>query len=350
MDAYPTSPLTDTPFRMEIIKNFDLTKVNTFHLKTLAKYYTEVNSVEQLKELLERFPDELPFILGGGSNILLTRNLDRLVIHNQMKGIEVVHEGDTEVLVRVAAGETWHTFVMYCVDKGYGGVENLSLIPGSAGAAPIQNIGAYGVELKDSFYELEALHLKEKYIRRMKLEECQFGYRESVFKHSLKGQFAVTSITLRLSKKPVLNVSYGAIERQLELMKVAKVTVKSVSDAVIAIRRSKLPDPADIGNAGSFFKNPVITKDEFIALQKMHPEIPHYPFDDRVKVPAAWLIESSGFRGFRRGNVGCYEKQPLVIVNYGGATGQEIFDFSEMIITKVRSDFQIQLQREVNVF
>lgn len=336
---------------IKVFSDFDLVNQNTFHLSCFARYYSEARNTDEFRELLYRYPKETPFILGGGSNILLTQDLPFLVIHNRIRGIDIIKETDTEVFIRVGAGEVWHEFVMYCVDNNYGGVENLSLIPGSAGAAPIQNIGAYGVELKDVFYELEALHLKEKYIRRIKAEECTFGYRESIFKHSLKNQCAIINITVRLKKRPdFFNVSYGAVRQQLEKMNIRDITVKSVSDAVINIRRSKLPDPKDLGNAGSFFKNPVIEKELFAELQKIYPGIPHYSSGEKVKIPAAWLIEQSGLKGYRTGKVGCYQKQPLVIVNYGGATGKEIYDFSEAIIQKVKSNFLIPLQREVNVF
>lgn len=335
---------------IKVVRNFNLVQLNTFRLKCFAKYFSQIDHLDELKELLNHLPDEAPFILGGGSNILLTQDLPFLVIHNRIKGIDIVKQTDTEVYLRVGAGEVWHDFVMYCVKNEYGGVENLSLIPGRAGAAPIQNIGAYGVELKDTFYELEALHLKEQYIRKFSAQECDFGYRESVFKHALKNQFAIINITLRLSKKPGFNLSYGAIRRQLEQMGIENVTIKAVSDAVINIRKSKLPDPADLGNAGSFFKNPVIDKDVFTEIQKTYPDIPHYSVSERIKIPAAWLIEQSGLKGYRSGSTGCYEKQPLVIVNYGDATGKEIYDFSQEIIGKVKSKFSIALQREVNVF
>lgn len=336
--------------QMEILENIDLSAFNTFGVKATAEYFSSFNCPEDLRALTNEFVDEPVFILGGGSNILFTKNVDGLVLHNRIGGIEVVNETLNEVWIKAGAGVVWHDLVMYCVNRNLGGLENLSLIPGSVGAAPMQNIGAYGVEIKDVFIELEAYHLKGKYVRTFNNAECHFGYRESVFKNEFKNQFVILSITCRLSKTPEFNISYGTIEKQLEEMGVNELSVKAVSDAVIAIRQSKLPDPRIVGNAGSFFKNPVVEFSVFEELQKQQPDIPHYLLNEGVKIPAAWLIEQCGFKGYRRGEVGCHKTQPLVIVNFGKATGEEIFRFSEDVIQEVLKRFDIRLSREVNVY
>lgn len=335
---------------MQIEKDFDLTGYNTFGVKAIAENFAVFSQVEELKELTEKFDAHPFFILGGGSNILFTKDVGGLVLKNQIKGIEIKRETESEVCVRAGAGVVWHDLVMFCVERNFGGVENLSLIPGSVGASPMQNIGAYGAEIKDTFMELEAMHLRERYVRKFTGEECRFGYRESVFKNTLKNQFAILNVTCRLSKKPKFNITYGMLGKKLEEMQVQQLSVKAISDAVIAIRRSKLPDPKNIGNAGSFFKNPVVDISFFEKLHSLHPEIPHYQSGEKIKIPAAWLIEQCGFKGYRKGNVGCYALQPLVIVNHGGASGEEIFSFSEDIIRKVNDRFGILLSREVNVF
>lgn len=336
---------------MEVLKNIDLSGLNTFGVKATAQYFAAFDRLEDLKALTKEFVDESLFILGGGSNILFTKNVGDLVLHNRIGGIKEVDEGGNDVRITAGAGVKWHDLVMYCVNRNLGGMENLSLIPGNAGAAPMQNIGAYGVEIKDVFVELEALHLKEGYVRTFKKDECNFGYRESVFKNELKNQFVILNITCRLKRSPSnFNISYGTIEKKLEEMGVAEISVKAVSDAVIAIRQSKLPDPSIIGNAGSFFKNPVVGLPFFSVLKMKHPDMPHYPQQDGMKIPAAWLIEQCGFKGLRRGDVGCHKTQPLVIVNYGNATGEDILSFSEEIIQTVCHRFGIRLTREVNVY
>lgn len=334
---------------MNVATNFDLIDHNTFHINAFAQNFARFQDSNELKNLLIEFDDVPVLILGGGSNILFTKNVAGLVLHNQVKGIEIINETDSEVWIRSGAGETWHDLVLYCVSKNFGGLENLSLIPGSVGASPMQNIGAYGVEVKDVFYELDAFHLKEKYTRTFIADECKFGYRESIFKNELKGQFVIMNVTYRLFKNSVFNISYGPVEKQLEAMNIQQLSVKAVSDAVIAIRKSKLPDPSVLGNAGSFFKNPIIGLGQFNELKERNPSIPNFAALNGIKIPAAWLIEQCGFKGLRRGDVGCYEKQPLVIVNYGGATGSDIFSFSEGIIKKVKNTFGIELHREVNV-
>jgi UDP-N-acetylmuramate dehydrogenase len=271
-------------------------------------------------------------------------------LKNQIKGIEIVKEDNEHVYVKVGAGENWHSFVMFCVENNYAGVENLSLIPGNVGASPMQNIGAYGVEIKDVFHQLEAVHIKDKSVKRFDLVECEFGYRESVFKRKYKNQFVITSVTYRLNKIPKFNTSYGAINQELEKMGVKELSIQAISHAVINIRSSKLPDPKEIGNAGSFFKNPQIPKSQFLKLKEQFSDMPSFPVDDQyIKVPAGWLIEQCGWKGYRKGDAGCYSKQALVLVNYGHAKGEEILQLSKHIIESVRKKFGVELEREVNI-
>lgn len=334
-------------------KGFSLRGYNTFGIEVCAKYFAKFNSVEELQELNEQQTTnnkQQTLILGGGSNILFTGNYDGLVLKNEMKGLEVVKEDEENIYIRAGAGENWHQFVMYCVDNNYGGVENLSLIPGNVGASPMQNIGAYGVEIKEVFHELEALHLEEKSVVKFSLPGCEFGYRESVFKKKFKDQFVILNVTYRLSKIPKFNTSYHALQEELEKMKISELTVKAISQAVINIRKSKLPDPAKIGNAGSFFKNPEISKKQVEDLQMIYPQIPFYQMTDVVyKIPAAWLIEQCGWKGYRKGDAGCHEMQPLVLVNYSHASGKEIYELSEAIKISVKEKFNIELTREVNI-
>lgn len=290
-------------------------------------------------------------ILGGGSNILFTKDFEGLVLKNEIKGIELLHEDANYVYVKAGAGENWHQFVLHCISRGWAGVENLSLIPGCVGAAPVQNIGAYGVELDDVFLDLEAFHLKEKKMVTLTKSDCDFGYRDSVFKKKYKNEFAITSVTFQLKKKPVFHTSYGAITQELEKMGVKELSIKAISQAVISIRSSKLPDPVQVANAGSFFKNPEITKTRYEELQAEFPGIIAYPLaDDKMKLAAGWLIEQCGWKDFRRGDAGCHAKQALVLVNYGKATGSEIYQLSEEIITSVMKRFGVILEREVNIF
>ena len=256
----------------------------------------------------------------------------------------------THFYVQAAAGENWHQLVMYCVANNYAGAENLSLIPGNVGASPMQNIGAYGVELKDIFYELEAYDVKEKTIITFTKDDCKFGYRESVFKHQYKGSFVILSVTFRLNKQPVFHTEYGAIQQELERMKVSQLSIAAISQAVITIRRSKLPDPAIIGNAGSFFKNPTIDNNQFFELKKRYETIVGFvTYDNKTKLAAGWLIEQCGWKGYRKNDAGCYDKQALVLVNYGDATGKEIYDLSQQIIESVQQKFGVLLEREVNI-
>jgi UDP-N-acetylmuramate dehydrogenase len=338
---------------MQIQENISLKPYNTFGINANAKYFSLFENVNELQELFSNSTFNIQnstLLLGGGSNILLTKNFDGIVLKNEIKGIEVIKEDEEHIYIKAGAGENWHQFVLHCVRSNYAGVENLSLIPGNVGASPMQNIGAYGVEIKDVFYELEAFHKKDKLIQKFSLKDCSFGYRESIFKNKFKDQFVITSVTYRLNKKSAFNTSYGAINQELERMGVKELSIQSVSQAVINIRTSKLPDPKEIGNAGSFFKNPVIPNEQFIELKKAFPSIVAFPSsDNHTKLAAGWLIEQCGWKGYRRNDAGCYPRQALVLVNYGNASGNEIFDLSETIIQSVSGKFGISLEREVNI-
>jgi len=339
---------------MNIQQNASLKKFNSFGIDVYAKYFSAFSGVDELKELIT-YHKSLPerhslCILGGGSNILFIKNVDGLVLRNEVRGIELIREDENYVYVRAGAGENWHWFVQYCLRRNWAGVENLSLIPGSVGAGPIQNIGAYGMELKSVFYELEALNIREQKVYAFSLNDCGFGYRESVFKEKYKNRFIICSVTFRLYKKPRFNTSYGAIEEELERMGVKELSIQAISQAVINIRTSKLPDPGKIGNAGSFFKNPSVSRPVFDELKTRYPAIIHYENQDgTIKLGAGWLIEQCGWKGFRRGDAGCSEKQALVLLNYGQATGKEILDLSEEIIQSVKTKFGAPLEREVNI-
>jgi UDP-N-acetylmuramate dehydrogenase len=336
---------------MKIEQNHSLQPYNSFGIEISSRYFSSFSSIESLEEIIahqQKSSDPL-LVLGGGSNILFTKNFDGWVIKNDLKGIEVINRDNNFIYVKAMAGENWHQLVLHCVENGYAGMENLSLIPGNVGASPMQNIGAYGVELKDVFYELEAYHIADKKIVRFNNKDCAFGYRESVFKRALKNQYIILSVTYQLRKEPVYNTSYGAIEQELAAMKISTLSIKAISDAVINIRSSKLPDPKKIGNAGSFFKNPVIPTKQFDLLKKSFPELPGYTNNEDVKLPAGWLIERAGWKGFRNGDAGCYDKQALVLVNYGKASGAEIYELSSKIIHSVQEKFGINLEREVNI-
>jgi len=336
----------------EIQHNISLKAYNTFGIDASARLFATFSSLTQLESLLA-FRKELNLdllILGGGSNILLIKDYDGLVLKNELKGVEVVNEDKDYLYIRAGAGENWHQFVMYCVSRGYAGVENLSLIPGNIGASPMQNIGAYGVEVKDIFHELEAYHVNEQQLTRFSLNDCAFGYRDSVFKNKYKGQFVITSVTYRLNKVPSFNIKYGAIRQELDKMGIVDLSIEAISKAVIEIRNSKLPDPKIIGNAGSFFKNPVVEVSKFRSLEEEYPGMPSFPAGEGfIKVPAGWLIEQCGWKGFRKGDAGCYSKQALVLVNYGSAGGGEVYALSQDIISSVEDKFGIQLEREVNI-
>ncbi len=335
---------------MTIHDNFSLKNYNTFGVEVSAKYFAKVSSIDELIETL-KLSNSPTLFLGGGSNILFTKDYDGLVIQLNLKGIfeEIINEN--EVLVTAKSGENWHEFVQYCLRKNYGGLENLSLIPGNVGTSPMQNIGAYGTEIKDVFYSCKVLNLETLEIENFDKEKCRFGYRDSIFKQEGKGKYIILEVTFKLStKNHHINIEYGAIASELEKMNVENPTIQDVSKAVISIRESKLPNPKEIGNAGSFFKNPTIAVSQFETLKPKFPQIPNYPNLDSVKIPAGWLIEQCGWKGKQIGNVATHHLQSLVIINKTeNATGKEIFDFSAKIIDSVKEKFGIELEREVNI-
>ena len=339
---------------MNILENISLKSYNTFGIDVVARYFSTFSTVNELVSLLESkqlIQSKEQLILGGGSNILFSGDVNGMVLRNAIQGIEKVEEDEQSVLLRVGAGVNWHAFVLHCVEKGWAGVENLSLIPGCVGASPMQNIGAYGVEVKEVIETVEAWDISEKKVVSFSNADCSFGYRESVFKRALKGMFVITHVAFRLSKKPQYRIEYGAIQQELEKMKVGVLSIEAISEAVIRIRQSKLPDPAVIGNAGSFFKNPSVSTGQYENLKIEFPQIVAYPnHDGSYKLAAGWLIEQCGWKGYRKGDAGCHEKQALVLVNYGAAKGNEIIELSELIIESVRNKFQVSLEREVNVF
>ncbi|KDN54337.1 UDP-N-acetylmuramate dehydrogenase [Flavobacterium seoulense] len=336
---------------MEILNNFSLKNYNTFGIEAKAKQFVAVHSVSELKTILEQHPSEKKFILGGGSNMLLTQDIDALVIHIDLKGKKIIKEDEDFVWVEAQAGENWHEFVLWNIDQNFGGLENMSLIPGNVGTTPVQNIGAYGTEIKDTFVSCDAINIKTQEIKTFTNAECNFGYRESVFKHEVKDQYIITSVVFKLTKhNHKINTSYGDILAELEKNNIKTPGLKDVSNAVIAIRQSKLPDPKELGNSGSFFKNPIVLKTDFEKIQQKFPEIKYYEVSaTEVKVPAGWLIEQAGFKGKRFGDAGVHKNQALVLVNYGKATGQEILAVSKDIQKTVFETFGIQIEAEVNV-
>ncbi|TCK67298.1 UDP-N-acetylmuramate dehydrogenase [Winogradskyella wandonensis] len=336
---------------MTIEENVSLKRFNTFGIEAKAQRYADIQTLDDLKSILKLEASKPIFILGGGSNMLLTKDIDALVLHLNLKGISVVEESNNHIILEANAGENWHDFVLYCIEKGYGGVENMSLIPGNIGTAPIQNIGAYGVEFKDVFESCKVIDIKTQSETTFYKDQCNFGYRESIFKQALKGKCIITSVRLKLTKNHHnLSLDYGAIRNQLLEVNITNPTIKDVSDAVIAIRKSKLPDPKDIGNSGSFFKNPVITKSQFKKLQNNFPNAPHYVVSDsEIKVPAGWLIETAGFKGKRFGNYGVHNKQALVLVNYGNALGKDIYNLALLIQQTIYRLFSINIETEVNI-
>ena len=336
---------------MEIQKNVSLKPYNTFGIDLPAQEFLEIESVTTLQQVLQLANRPEFFVLSGGSNLLLTAPLKALVLYMNIQGKEILKDDGQTVIVQAMAGENWHELVMWSLSMGLGGLENLALIPGKCGTTPIQNIGAYGVELKDVFYACEALEIATGRIRRFTPEECNFGYRDSFFKREGKGAYIITSIALRLSKtNHKLSTSYGAIQSELSQRGIENPTPLDVAEAVIAIRQSKLPDPKVLGNSGSFFKNPVISTTEYTALKNRFPELPGYPQkDEMTKVPAGWLIEKCGFKGYRKGDAGVHVKQALVLVNYGTASGQELLELAQSIQDKVRNTYGIELIPEVNI-
>ncbi|MDV7187374.1 UDP-N-acetylmuramate dehydrogenase [Lutibacter sp. TH_r2] len=332
---------------MKIQENISLKNYNTFGIDTIAKRFVIVSTLTELQNLIKTEKDL--FLIGGGSNMLLTKNIDKLVVLLNLKGIIVNDTKKDEVFVTAEAGENWHDFVQWCISQNYGGLENLSLIPGNVGTSPIQNIGAYGVEIKDTFQQLEAIEIETGALKIFTKNQCNFGYRNSVFKNELKGKYIIVNVTFKLTKNNHnFNISYGAIKEFLKNS--THPTLQEIAKAVISIRESKLPDPKIIGNSGSFFKNPVILISEFQKLQEKYPEIPHYIVSNtEVKIPAGWLIEKSGFKGERFGETGVHEKQALVLVNYGNATGKEVYELAQKIQETIKSIFNIDLEIEVNI-
>ncbi|WP_138993556.1 UDP-N-acetylmuramate dehydrogenase [Larkinella sp. C7] len=339
---------------LDIQSHVSLKSYNTFGIDAKARYWVEIDTEEQLRTLFQvsEFLAAPKLILGGGSNLLFTRDFEGLVIKMSIQGIKVVREDASHVFVKAGAGVNWHQLVLFCVQNSYAGIENLSLIPGTTGAAPMQNIGAYGVEIEQVFDHLEAVDIQTGETRIFNHAECRFGYRESVFKHEAKGKYIISSVTFRLNKQPVFHIEYGAIRETLATMGVSEdnLSIKAISEAVIRIRRSKLPNPAEIGNAGSFFKNPEISKDDYARLKTEYPTLPGYPTGDlTMKVPAGWLIEQCGWKGKHIGPAGVHSKQALVLVNHGGATGAEILNVAHQVQQSVEDRFGIRLNPEVNI-
>ncbi len=330
-----------------------LKSFNTFGIDVSSKLFSQAENEDQVRNVIQssEFSNNTSLILGGGSNILFTKNFDGIVLRNHIQGIEVIEDTEQDVLVKVGGGVVWHDFVLYCIEKGWYGLENLSLIPGNVGASPMQNIGAYGVEIKEVFHELEAINLKTGEIQYFNNSDCQFGYRESIFKNKLKGEYLISRVIYKLSKKENYTISYGAIEKQLESMGVQDLSAKSISDAVIAIRQSKLPDPKKIGNSGSFFKNPIVDKSTYQMVKSTFPDVVAYPAGEGfIKLAAGWLIEQAGWKGKTFGNYGVHKYQALVLVNYGGASGKEIYSLSSEILDSIKEKFGVQLEREVNIY
>lgn len=336
---------------MEIFKDYSLLDHNTFGINSFASSAVVISSEMELMECFKSFKKKNVFILGEGSNVLfVSEYIDACVILNQIKGIKVVEKNNDEVIVESGSGVLWDDLVKYCVKNNFGGIENLSLIPGTVGAAPIQNIGAYGQELKDHFDSLTAIEISSGKKIHLHKDECNFGYRDSIFKKELKNKVIVTSVRLKLKTNPKINIVYGTIAKELESLGILHPTIEDVSNVIRKIRTEKLPDPKIYGNAGSFFKNPITTKDHYESLKKDFPDIVGYPENENhIKIPAAYLIDKCGLKDYKVGNVGTYPTQPLVIVNYGNATGKEVFDFAQMIKQKVFEIFHVQLQEEVNI-
>jgi UDP-N-acetylmuramate dehydrogenase len=336
---------------MEILNNFSLKNYNTFGIEAKAEQFVAVHSVPELKSILEQNKNQKKFVLGGGSNMLLTKNIEALVIHIDLKGKKILKEDADFVWVESQAGENWHQFVLWAIDQNFGGLENMSLIPGNVGTTPVQNIGAYGTEIKDTFVSCDAINIENQEMRTFSKEECNFGYRESVFKNVVKDQYIITSVVFKLTKQNhKINTSYGDITAELAKNNIAIPGLKDVSNAVIAIRKSKLPDPAELGNSGSFFKNPILLKSDFEKIHQKFPEMRFFDISEtEVKVPAGWLIEQAGLKGKRFGDAGVHKNQALVLVNYGGATGQEILDVSKTVQDTVFNTFGIHIEAEVNI-
>ncbi|MBE0391041.1 UDP-N-acetylmuramate dehydrogenase [Flavobacterium sp. PL002] len=336
---------------MEIQYNFSLKNYNTFGIEAKAKQFIAIKSVTELKTLLATTQSVTKFILGGGSNMLLTQDIDALVIHIDLKGKKIIDEDEDFVWVESQAGENWHEFVLWTINQDFGGLENMSLIPGNVGTTPVQNIGAYGTEIKDSFVSCNTVAIANQESVAFNKVECHFGYRESIFKNNVKDQYIITSVVFKLTKRNhKINTSYGDITGELDKNNITIPSLRDVSNAVIAIRQSKLPDPKELGNSGSFFKNPIISKSEFEPIHAKFPEMKYFEISaTEVKVPAGWLIEQAGFKGKRFGDAGVHKNQALVLVNYGNATGQEILDVSKEIQQTIFRTYGIHIEAEVNI-
>lgn len=336
---------------MKILEHYNLKKHNTFGIDVYAKRFVAVHLISELEQILKENSDENIFILGGGSNILLTKNIDALVIHLDLKGTKIAKQDDDFVWVECQAGENWHEFILYTIDQNYGGLENMSLIPGNVGTTPIQNIGAYGTEIKDTFVSCNAINIENQEVRTFDNADCQFGYRESVFKNALKNQYIIISVIFKLTRRNhKINIAYGDIQSELVSKNIGLPTIKDVSNAVIAIRQSKLPDPKILGNSGSFFKNPILLKSEFESIHQKFPEMKYFEISESaIKVPAGWLIEQAGFKGKRFGDAGIHKNQALVLVNYGSASGQEILDVAKNIQQTIFDIYGINIETEVNI-
>ncbi len=336
---------------MQIHQNFSLKNYNTFGIEAKAKQFVAVHTLDQLKSVLEHHKNDKKFILGGGSNMLLTQDIDALVIHVDLKGKKVLKEDENFVWVESNAGENWHEFVLWTIEQDFGGLENMSLIPGNVGTTPVQNIGAYGAEIKDTFVSCDAMNIETQEMKKFTKSECNFGYRESIFKHEAKDKFIITSVVFKLTKcNHKISVEYGDIKAELAKNNIKNPTIKDVSNAVIAIRQSKLPNPKELGNSGSFFKNPVISREEFLKVKEKFPDVKYFEISEtEVKVPAGWLIEHAGLKGYRKDDAGVHKNQALVLVNYGNASGQEILALSRYVQKTVFDKYGIAIEAEVNV-
>jgi len=336
---------------MNILENYDLSKLNTFGIKAKASFFIEINTEDDVVELfsLDLFKKSEKLFLGGGSNVLFTKDFDGIVVINKLKGIEIIGEDENTVLVKSMGGEAWNDLVSFSVDKGYWGIENLALIPGSVGATPVQNIGAYGVEIKETLVSVEAYEIETGKKKIFSNEECKFGYRDSVFKNELKGKYFISAMILKLNKKENLNSNYKALQDYLKKNNLQIKNSKDVSNAISEIRKTKLPDPKDLGSAGSFFKNVYVDQNKFKELKEKYLDMPSFTEGEMIKIPAGWLVEACGWKGKKVGNVGVYDKQALVLVNLGGATGQEIKNLSDEIIDSVYKKFGVKITPEVNL-
>ncbi len=334
---------------MTVQKNISLKPYNTFGIDVKAHQFITINSINELIQVLKE--KETYFILGGGSNMLLTKDIKQPIIHINIKGINIVKENKYSIYIEANAGENWHEFVKWSLKNNFGGLENLSLIPGNVGTSPIQNIGAYGIEVKDTIHQVKAIEIETQQLVTFKNSDCKFGYRNSIFKNEVKGKYIITSIIFKLTKvKHKLHYNYGAIKDELEKNNIKQPTIQSISDAIIHIRNIKLPNPKELGNSGSFFKNPIVNKQLFLKIQKDNPTMPFYQVDTMYKIPAGWLIEQSGFKGKRFGDAGVHKNQALVLVNYGNASGKDIINLAKKIQEKIKSKFFIDLEMEVNIY